>query len=97
MDNIHISYTGDFSIGVSWDPPYSLKGVPILGYNVTVTDADSGEHVYSDAPSDSDVQVPGAVLQACRDYLISVVANNEVGGGNSSSVNVYGYPGGKLL
>ena len=29
---------------ISWSPPFTLKGVPILGYNVMITDTASGEN-----------------------------------------------------
>ena len=29
---------------ISWSPPFTLEGVPILGYNVTVTNTTSGEN-----------------------------------------------------
>ena len=97
MDNLHVSYVGNFLLGVSWDPPYSLQGVPILGYSVTVTVADSGEKVYNDTLNGTFVRVPEAALQACHDYILTVVAMNEVGSGNSSTFNVDDYPGGKSL
>ena len=28
---------------ISWSPPFTLEGVPILGYNVTIADTTSGE------------------------------------------------------
>ena len=29
---------------ISWRPPFTLEGVPILGYNVTITNTTSGEN-----------------------------------------------------
>ena len=29
---------------ISWSPPFTLEGVPILGYNVTITETTSGEN-----------------------------------------------------
>ena len=29
---------------ISWSPPFTLEGVPILGYNVTITNTTSGEY-----------------------------------------------------
>ena len=29
---------------ISWSPPFTLEGVPILGYNVTITNTTSGEN-----------------------------------------------------
>ena len=29
---------------ISWSPPFTLEGVPILGYNVTITNTASGEN-----------------------------------------------------
>ena len=30
---------------ISWSPPFTLEGVPILGYNVTITNTTSGEEL----------------------------------------------------
>ena len=29
---------------ISWSPPFTLEGVPILGYNVTITNTPTGEN-----------------------------------------------------
>ena len=91
----------NFSMQVSWEPPTTLEGVPIIGYNVTVHDA-AATHlvIYSNTMlTATSFQVSGAELQACHNYTTTVVANNVVGQGNETSftlgTSVGGYPGGQ--
>ena len=46
---------------------------------MTVTVADSGEEIYNDTLNDTHVQVPGATLRACHDYIVTVVVNDGSG------------------
>ena len=41
LDVIAINFT---TIFISWSPPFTLEGVPILGYNVTITNTTSVEN-----------------------------------------------------
>lgn len=87
---------------VSWEPPPSLEGVPIIGYNVTVYDTASTHLViYSNTMlTATSFQVAGAELQACHNYTTTVVAINSVGQGNETTLTLGngasagGYPGG---
>ena len=62
---------------ISWSPPFTLEGVPILGYNVTITNTTSGEN--------ETVSVKDTTLLYSIDpgssYTVTVVALNMVGGG----------------
>lgn len=97
MSDLRASYVSGFAVQVSWTPPQSLQGVPILGYNVTVTNANSGtiDQVYTNGSQVMpNIRISGGMLQACHDFVVTVVAINEVGSGNTTSVLVHNYPGG---
>ena len=87
---------------VSWDPPATLEGVPVIGYNVTVYDAENTHLViYSNTMlTATSFQVSGVELQACHNYTTTVMAINSIGQGNGTSFTLGagasdgGYPGG---
>ena len=62
---------------ISWSPPFTLEGVPILGYNVTITNTTSGEN--------ETVSVEDTTLLYSIDhengFTVTVVPLNEVGAG----------------
>ena len=92
----------NFLMLVSWEPPATLEGVPIIGYNVTVYDAENTHlMVFSNTMlTVNSFQVSGAELQACHNYTTTVMAINSIGQGNGTSFTLGaaasdgGYPGG---
>ena len=96
VGNLTPVYIGNFSVQVVWEPPQSLDGVPILGYNATVTLVDPiSDDMYSISTLSTSFLLNGSALEACQDYKITVVAINKVGPGNASLVTLNNYPGGK--
>ena len=67
-------------IEVFWDPPFTLKGVPILGYNINITNINTGEKS-SIFKQDISIQVPLGY-----DYNISIAAVNGAGEGYKSNI-----------
>ena len=68
------------TIEVYWNPPFTLKGVPILGYNVNITNINTRELLPSFTNYTS-IQVPLG-----NDYDISIAAVNGAGEGNKSII-----------
>ena len=62
---------------VSWTAPYSLDGVPILGYNVTV----SGVHTGVSTALASSTSIELELGNSCDNFTITVVPLNAVGNG----------------
>ena len=44
VSDLHSTTINSTIVLISWRPPFTLEGVPILGYNVTVSDTISGEN-----------------------------------------------------
>ena len=44
VSNLTVVPINSTTVLISWSPPFTLEGVPILGYNVTVTNTTSGEN-----------------------------------------------------
>ena len=68
------------TIEVYWNPPFTLKGVPILGYNINITNINTRKLLPSFTNSTS-IQVPLG-----DDYNISIAAVNGAGEGNKSLI-----------
>ena len=70
---------------ISWSPPFTLEGVPILGYNVTITNTTSGENetmLVEDTTLLYSIDHPNPE----NNFIVTVVPINEVGAGEP---NVY--------
>ena len=96
MGNLTVTLINSTTVRISWSPPFTLEGVPILGYNVTITNYTiSGENVtmlvedttllysFDDHPD------PGSE----NNFTVTVVPINEVGAGQSESIMVQLMPG----
>ena len=72
----------------TWSPPYSLDGVPILGYEsdiaiITISDG-SVVHAYHEAVNDTKLVVlKPESEQSCLYINVSVLPLNEVGNGTA--------------
>ena len=44
VNDLHSTAINSTTVLISWSPPFTLQGVPILGYNVTITNTISGEN-----------------------------------------------------
>ena len=44
VSNLTVDSINSTTVLISWSPPFTLEGVPILGYNVTITNTTSGEN-----------------------------------------------------
>ena len=80
VSNLTVTSINSTTVLISWSPPFTLEGVLILGYNVTITNTTSGENetvlvedttlLYSiDHPDPED------------NFTVTVVPINEVGAG----------------
>ena len=72
------------SLQVSWAAPYSLAGVAILSYNVTV----SGVHTGVTTALTNSTSITLDMSTTCDNYTISVVPTNAVGNGQLAVTTV---------
>ena len=71
---------------ISWSPPFTLEGVPILGYNVTITNTTSGENETMSVEGDTtmlyySIDHP----DPDNNFTVTVVPINKAGLGEASS------------
>ena len=74
---------------ISWTAPYSLDGVPILNYNVTV----SGVHTGVTTALTNSTNITLDLSTTCDNYTITVVPSNAVGNGQLAVTMVNNLPG----
>ena len=68
-----------------WNPPFTLPGVPILGYSINVTNANTNVSKHFDVANTSTsftLPLDGS------DYIISIAGMNQVGEGHISTIAV---------
>ena len=70
---------------ISWSPPFTLEGVPILGYNVTITNTTSGKNetmLVEDTTLLYSIDHPDSE----NNFSVTVVPINEVGAGQPATL-----------
>ena len=84
VQNLTVTTINSTAFFISWSPPFTLKGVPILGYNVNITNTTSGEN--------ETVSVEDTTLLYSIDhpdpennFTVTVVPLNEVGAGQPAT------------
>ena len=85
VDNMSPTDEGILKYRLSWDAPYSVIGVPILGYRV------ESSRLHSQSVT-STVFATNTALQTvdiCDDYNFSVIAMNGAGDGDIASISLY--------
>ena len=78
---------------ISWSPPFTLEGVPILGYNVTVTNTTGGKNETMSVEGDTtmlyySIDHP----DPDNNFTITVVPINVVGLGESRTSTSFMFP-----
>lgn len=78
---------------LSWTPPFTLSGVPISHYRITVSDSNMLQVFTTNS------MLPTLSINSsnpCQQYNAIILAVNAVGEGSAASLN-YTYVGGKWL
>ena len=91
VSNLTMTSINSTTVLISWSLPFTLEGVPILGYNVTITNTTSGES--------QTVLVEDTTLLYSIDhpdpensFTVTVVPINEVGAGQNSFKKIFQFP-----
>ena len=80
VSNLTVTLINSTTVLISWSPPFTLEGVPILGYNVTITNTTSGENetmLVEDTTLLYSIDHPDPK----NNFTVTVVPINEVGAG----------------
>ena len=73
---------GPCGVIISWDPPFTLPGVPILEYQINITNQDTGSKniIFTKSRNTS--------LILDYNYTVAVSGVNSAGVGNVSVINI---------
>ena len=87
VGNLTVTPVNSTTLLISWSPPFTLEGVPILGYNVTIT------NVTSVTVNNTWLYYPYHEPTV----IVTVVARNKAGGGHPATISklIYPSPSGK--
>ena len=81
------------SLTVTWSAPYTLDGVPILGYNITITNTSNGNILYTYFTQDTQYVISNNDVETCTELTLTISGYNGAGDGEDSSFDFY-YPKG---
>ena len=74
------------TVFISWSPPFTLEGVPILGYNVTITNTTSGENDTMSVEGDTMLYYSIDHPDPDNNFTVTVIPTNKAGPGENASV-----------
>ena len=82
VNNLDVIAINSTTVLISWSPPFTLEGVPILGYNVTITNTTSGENETMSVEGDT-TMLYYSIDHPDPDnkFTVTVVSINNVGAG----------------
>ena len=86
VNSLTVTLINSTTVLISWSPPFTLEGVPILGYNVTITNTTSGENetvLVEDTTLLYSIDHPDPE----NNFTVTVVPINEVGAGEPALVS----------
>ena len=88
VSNLTVVSINSTNVLISWSPPFTLEGVPILGYNVTITNTTSGENETMSVEEDTtmlyySIDHP----DPDNNFTVTVVPINGAGPGEPSAIN----------
>ena len=87
VSNLTVTHINSTTVLISWCPPFTLEGIPILGYNVTCTNTTSGKNETMSMKGDTtmlyySIDHPDSE----NSFTVTVVPINEDGSGKNASL-----------
>ena len=92
---LHLFITST-SLNVSWSAPYTLDGVDILGYNITITNTSNGNILHTYFTQDTQYVISNNDGDPCTELTLTISGYNGAGDGDTTSFDFY-YPQGNDL
>ena len=87
VSNLAVVSINSTTVLISWSPPFTLEGVPILGYNVTITNTTSGENETMSVEGDTTMLYYSIDHPDPDNYFtVTVVPINGAGPGESAVI-----------
>ena len=84
------------SINITWSAPYTLDGVDILGYNITVTNTSNDNILCTYFTQCTQYTISNHDGDPCTELTLTISGYNGAGDGDAISFDFY-YPQGKLF
>ena len=92
--SLNYNFVNSTSLNITWSAPYTLDGVDILGYNITITDADTV--LCTHFTKETQYVIYTDDVDPCTKQTLTVSGYNQAGDGDASSLMFY-YQAGKVL
>ena len=88
IGNIHNMIINSTSLNVTWSAPYTLDGVDILGYNITITNTSNGNILHTYFTQDTQYVISNNDGDPCTELTLTVSGYNGAGDGDTTSFNI---------
>ena len=90
MQDVQLVQINNTTLQLNYTPPFTLVGVPINFFTITITSSDQTTNVTINTTATGLLYSPPNI---CTDYLLDIAAWNKVGRGNSYHINTTVYIG----
>ena len=75
------------SLNVTWSAPYTLDGVDILGYNITITNTSNDNILHTYFTQDTQYVISNNNGDPCTELTLTISGYNGAGDGDTTSFN----------
>ena len=93
MNDIGYNFINSTTVNITWSAPYTLDGVDILGYNITITNTSNGNILHTYFTQDTQYIISNIDGDPCTALTLTISGYNGAGDGNITSFDFY-YPQG---
>ena len=90
VSDVHLIQLNTTSLQLTYIPPITLLGVPIISFIVTIT---SSNYATNTTINTNTTELLLSPLDICTDYLLEIAAYNKAGKGESYFINKTLYRG----
>ena len=89
VSNLTVVTINSTTVLISWSPPFTLEGVPILGYTVTITNTTSGENETMSVEGDTTMLYYSIDHPGPDNFTVTVVPINGAGPGEPAFTTIF--------
>ena len=90
VQDVQLVQFNSTTLQLTYSPPFTLVGVPINFFTITITSSDQATNVTINT---TDTELLYSPPNICTDYLLDIAAWNRVGRGDSYLINTTVYRG----
>ena len=94
MSNFSHAFINSTSLNITWSAPYTLEGVDILGYNISIINTSNDNSYFT---QDTQYIISDIYGDPCTKVALAISGYNEAGDGATTSTMLYLFEGNIIM